>query len=433
MKKTYRIVTVMFSLFLGTIPALASDPPSDEGHYIWQDENNEYWYRDGTEDIYIGEGNYSPDPDSGMLMEANDAGWNPPDGYFEPHYYYEDGSVWFENGDQITYIGSRDDYYIDDYGQLCEKSGSSASTDSSDSSLSQDSSNQNFSSEGSTSSDTDSSLSSGTHNSAVPEYSGELYLTADFQADDIITGSLPDGLGGYSRMYTLRNGRSTAVQIKQPRTDAFADLTSLDFLAEYYPADQAADSEETLTVSSYPASRFHYQSSINEEPTIIDALVCHTDDYLFGLFILTANDTYEETDKSICNELFSSAQLIYAERIDMAQTDYFQVLTPELWKYLCHYEIISTGLGGYQLIYYNNEIPVLTLEARYHDNNWIPDSVWQSRLGLIHTPDGSTYDLLVTISQYSEDASDEWKKMYDTCQDVLNGIYLMDGCDLTAE
>ena len=38
------------------------------------------------------------------------------------------------------------------------------------------------------------------------------------------------------------------------------------------------------------------------------------------------------------------------------------------------------------------------------------------------------YDLLSTISQYSEDASDEWKEMYDTYLDTINGIRIMDGC-----
>ena len=47
-------------------------------------------------------------------MEGNDAGWTEQDGYFEPHYYYEDGSVWLEDATGTTYIGSRDKYYIDD-------------------------------------------------------------------------------------------------------------------------------------------------------------------------------------------------------------------------------------------------------------------------------------------------------------------------------
>jgi len=47
----------------------------------------------------------------------------------------------------------------------------------------------------------------------------------------------------------------------------------------------------------------------------------------------------------------------------MAMTDYFQVLTPERWKYLCHYETTETENGGYKLTYYNEDVPVLTLEA----------------------------------------------------------------------
>ena len=129
-KKILFLLTGLIALSISAIPALASDPPTDDGQYIWQDEKGDYWYRNGSEDEYIGEGNYAPDPDSGELMEGNDAGWTEQDGYFEPHYYYEDGSVWLEDATGTTYIGSRDKYYIDDYGNLQEYSESEAASSS---------------------------------------------------------------------------------------------------------------------------------------------------------------------------------------------------------------------------------------------------------------------------------------------------------------
>ena len=132
-KKILFLLTGLIALSISAIPVLASDPPTDDGQYIWQDENGDYWYRNGSEDEYIGEGNYAPDPDSGELMEGNDAGWTEQDGYFEPHYYYEDGSVWLEDATGTTYIGSRDKYYIDDYGNLQEYSDSEADSSSGDS------------------------------------------------------------------------------------------------------------------------------------------------------------------------------------------------------------------------------------------------------------------------------------------------------------
>ena len=169
-----------------------------------------------------------------------------------------------------------------------------------------------------------------------------------------------------------------------------------------------------------------------EEEKNVDALVCQTDDYTFGLFVLTPSDTYDKAAEKEATELIKSIDFVYAERVDMAMTDYFQVLTPERWKYLCHYETTETENGGYKLTYYNEDVPVLTLEARYYDGEDQPlDSVWQGYLGRIETVDGKKYDLLSTISQYSRDASDEWKEMYDTYLDVINGIRIMDGCSLT--
>ena len=69
-KKILVLLTGAIALSISAVPVLASDPPTDDGQYIWQDENGDYWYRNGSEDEYIGEGNYAPDPDSGELRKA---------------------------------------------------------------------------------------------------------------------------------------------------------------------------------------------------------------------------------------------------------------------------------------------------------------------------------------------------------------------------
>lgn len=179
----------------------------------------------------IGEGNYAPDPDSGELMEGNDAGWTEQDGYFEPHYYYEDGSVWLEDATGTTYIGSRDKYYIDDYGNLQEHSDSS-----------------------------------------YPNSSLE---------DSSLKG----------------------------------------FLAEYYPVKGEIIAKKDLTFESYPATKYQYLTEVNEEEKNVDALVCQTDDYTFGLFVLTPSDTYDKAAEKEATELIKSIDFVYAERVDMAMPD----------------------------------------------------------------------------------------------------------------
>ncbi len=401
-KKFLVLLTGSIALSISAVPVLASDPPTDDGQYIWQDENGDYWYRNGSEDEYIGEGNYAPDPDSGELMESNDAGWTEQDGYFEPHYYYEDGSVWLEDATGTTYIGSRDTYYIDDYGNLQEYSDSEADSSSGDS----------------------------PEESSESEKRGELHMRVGFPADTTIRESMPEK-GGYFEQRSVNEGKSTAFVLKVANS-SLEDSSLKGFLAEYYPVKGEIITKEDLTFESYPATKYQYLTAVNEEEKNVDALVCQTDDYTFGLFILTPSDTYDKAAEKEAAELIKSIDFIYAEYVDMAMTDYFQVLTPERWKYLCHYETTKTKNGGYKLTYYNEDVPVLTLEARYYDGEDQPlDSVWQGYLGRIETVDGKKYDLLSTISQYSEDASDEWKEMYDTCLDTINGIRMMDGCSLT--
>lgn len=371
MKKYYLLLAAgALGCALASLPVLASDAPTDEGNYIWQDENGDFWWRNGSEDEYLGYGNYAPDPDSGELMEANDAGWTEQDGYFEPHYYYEDSNQ----------VSSDSNSFSDD----------------------------------------------------TQQRTGELHLMVDFQSTDQILESMPDGKLGYSELRMTNEGKSMALALKVANTEAHTTGTPQDFVSEYYAINGAVDSEESLSIASYPATRFHYQTALNEDTRDVDALVCQTDDYTFGLLILTPPDYYDDAAKAAADQLIASADLIYAERIDLAQTDYFDVLTPERWKYLCHYETTPTENGGYTLTYYNEDIPVLTLEARYYDGTDQPlDSVWQGYLGRITTWDGSCYDLLATISQYSEDAADGWKEMYNSYEDVINGIRIMDGCSLT--
>ena len=175
-KKILVLLTGAIALSISAVPVLASDPPTDDGQYIWQDENGDYWYRNGSEDEYIGEGNYAPDPDSGELMEGNDAGWTEQDGYFEPHYYYEDGSVWLEDATGTTYIGSRDKYYIDDYGNLQEYSDSETDSSSGDSSEESSDTSGNSSSQDSDSSYPNSSSDTNTEDSSESETRGELHM-----------------------------------------------------------------------------------------------------------------------------------------------------------------------------------------------------------------------------------------------------------------
>ena len=254
-------------------------------------------------------------------------------------------------------------------------------------------------------------------------------MRVGFHDSDTVIESMPEKENYFERRY-VNDEKSTAAVLKVANS-SLEDSSANDFLAEYYPVKGEITTKKDLTFESYPATKYQYVTSVNEEDKNVDALVCQTDDYTFGLFILTPSDTYDKAAEKAAAELIKSVNFIYAERIDMAMTDHFQVLTPERWKYLCHYETTETENGGYKLTYYNEDVPVLTLEARYYDGKDQPlDSVWQGYLGRIEAMDGKKYDLLATVSQYSEDASDEWKEMYDTYEDVINGIRMLDGCSL---
>ena len=59
MKKYYLLLAAgALGCALASLPVLASDAPTDEGNYIWQDENGDFWWRNGSEDEYLGDGNY---------------------------------------------------------------------------------------------------------------------------------------------------------------------------------------------------------------------------------------------------------------------------------------------------------------------------------------------------------------------------------------
>ena len=238
-KKILILLTGSIALSISAVPVLASDSPTDDGQYIWQDENGDYWYRNGSEDEYIGEGNYAPDPDSGELMEGNDAGWTEQDGYFEPHYYYEDDSVWLEDATGTTYIGSRDKYYIDDYGNLQEYSDSEADSSSGDSS----------------------------EEYSKSEKRGELHMRVGFTADDTIRESMPEK-EGYFEQRSVNEGKSTAFALKVANS-SLEDSSLKGFLAEYYPVKGEIITQKDLTFESYPATKYQYLTAVNEEEKML--------------------------------------------------------------------------------------------------------------------------------------------------------------------
>ena len=63
---------------------------------------------------------------------------------------------------------------------------------------------------------------------------------------------------------------------------------------------------DSLTFESYPATKYQYLTAVNEEEQNVDALVCQTDDYTFGLFILTPSDTYDKAAEKKAAELILS-------------------------------------------------------------------------------------------------------------------------------
>lgn len=62
-------------------------------------------------------------------------------------------------------------------------------------------------------------------------------------------------------------------------------------------------------MDSYPAVQYQYVTSINEEDKNVDALVCQTDDFTFGLFILTPSSDYDKAVKKAAADLIKSAEL----------------------------------------------------------------------------------------------------------------------------
>ena len=52
-KKILILLTGSIALSISAVPVLASDSPTDDGQYIWQDENGDYWYRNGSEDELV--------------------------------------------------------------------------------------------------------------------------------------------------------------------------------------------------------------------------------------------------------------------------------------------------------------------------------------------------------------------------------------------
>ena len=137
----------------GTAAAAQSDPGDYGSAYYWYDSDGDIWFWNGYENEFMAFGDNGYIDTDGQYYESNDAGWNPQfyyDDYdpwsdagdtayeweeyefndYDPQsdsgdygYAYdwtdEDGDVWSFNGFEDEYIGSGEDYYVED-GQYYE-------------------------------------------------------------------------------------------------------------------------------------------------------------------------------------------------------------------------------------------------------------------------------------------------------------------------
>ena len=105
-------------------------------------------------------------------MEANNAGWTEEEELcWSPIITMTGkGGVWFEQGDDDYYLGSTDQYYIDDNGQLCEISGKASG-------------------DGGGGTDFLEIAAAGDSEDQEAERTGGLYMLADFKLQDTIMES----------------------------------------------------------------------------------------------------------------------------------------------------------------------------------------------------------------------------------------------------
>ena len=136
----------------GAAGAAAQSDPGDYGSaYYWYDSDGDIWYWDGYENQFVGFGSDGY-IDDGEYFESNDAGWdsrfyndsydpwsdsgdayeyeeyefndydpNSDPGDYGDEYSWtdQDGDVWYFNGFEDEYVGSGEDYYVED-GQYYE-------------------------------------------------------------------------------------------------------------------------------------------------------------------------------------------------------------------------------------------------------------------------------------------------------------------------
>lgn len=447
-KHIARFMFICFAAALPQICAYASDAPTEEGEYYWQDENNDFWKREGSTDIYIGSADdYSLDPDTGMLMENQDAGWtseddsqsydyssddsytNSDDTADEAYGYYwqdENGDIYFFTGEEDNYVGAGDMYYIGADGYLYTYEGSENSEDSEDAQT-----------DVVNASEEDTAFSVDSQNTG-----DHVYLSANLPLDAVVEDSYDTVDGGYSEKLNYDNGK-TIIEIRKEKIDYANSITDpLEYLKLWYDLSNYDDWE--AQVESYPATRIIFDTVLEEtDDHVGNALIFCTDTYIYSLITLTDADLYNNDEQELIDFWMNSAALFesdpgtteyqaaYENAESTVDTDYFNLTLPDTWQG-CRITREYTDDAGYALTFFGDDAEVMTIRTMC--NNGTPrelESVWQGYLGQITTPDGDIFDLVYTISQYAPDETQTWQAMYDTYQDVLQSIVVDDGYTLT--
>ena len=386
-KKAVAIAAVLsMTLSAGTVMA-------SEGYY-WEDEAGNVWYYDGSEDSFVGTPNdYYIDPDTGELMEGNDAGWdiNKGDAPTDFGYYYwtdANDNVWYHNGDVDEFIGTSNDYYIDpDTGELME---ANDAWDSDESDPAED--------------EEDDARYHAYLDFAIPEDMKLIEYTSNLQ--------------GYETQIFMNQDETVMTVIHRSSNGALdeLDMTYPEYMTNIWGCIEGSFDMSDTTLDSYPAYHISYTTMMNEGEKQVEAVYLETDyDYLSFVTITNADVIADQAD--YVQDMMKSLTLkdVNDDNAELITTELFSVEIPEIWQGIYTTEVLVEENNGYSISFLADGDMILSIEARPNVDIFEADSNWQTELGYVYDPfEDTTYTLILTITQPAPDAGENFQTMYNS-------------------
>jgi hypothetical protein len=132
-----------------------------------------------------------------------------------------------------------------------------------------------------------------TISAALGESIEGLVLVGDLPRDAELIENSTDAEGNYREVLLTADGWASLTLLRQKRSEGREEeVRAADFLSQYYADMQEVEPVDVQPIAAYPTERIRFTSGQEEDQAVVEAVIIHTDDFVFAFCAEIDADAY---------------------------------------------------------------------------------------------------------------------------------------------